>query len=129
MIMLKRIAILISILLIFSVLNAGCFQNDDHLVTINLLYSSPALINNTSVYFDGDLILQYKNYSLEVYPPQLGRKNMARDPGKYELIVIDTNHNLTRTKTINVDKRLYVDIIISDDDISIDISDKPTQYK
>ena len=127
--MLKKLIILLSFLLILIILSTGCYRNDDKLVTINLLYSSPVHINNTTVYFDGDLILQFKNYSLDTYPPYLGRKNIELDNGKYEIIVIDTNFNLTRTKTIDVDKRLFVDIIISNDNIDIDISEKQTEYK
>jgi hypothetical protein len=87
------------------------------------------LINNTTVYLDGDLLLQFENYSLETYPPHLGSKTKTLSRGSHELKVIDLNYNQTKTRSIEVEKRLYIDIIIGDDYIDINLSEKQTEYK
>ena len=110
-------------------MSCGCFENGEYNVTINLLYSSPHQINNTTVFVDDEVILQFRNYSLVTYPPHLGSKTVKLEHGSHKLKVIDKNFNLTRTKSITVEKRLYIDIIIGDDYIDIDISEKQTEYK
>lgn len=116
-------------LLIITTLTCGCFQDDGFNVTINVLYSSPHYINNTTVYLDDDLFLQFKNKTIETYPPFLGDKTTRLKKGDHEISVIDTNFNLTRTKTLDVNYRMYVDIIISEDSIDISESKEQTEYK
>jgi len=116
-------------LLIMTTLTCGCFQDDGFDITINVLYSSPHHINNTTVYLDDDLFLQFKNKTVETYPPFLGDKTTHLKAGDHEITVIDTNFNLTRTKTLDVNYRMYADIIISEDSIDISASKEQTGYK
>jgi hypothetical protein len=127
----KKALIGVWIILICILTTSGCFENSssENNVTVTVLYSSPQHINNTTVYLDGVVFLEYTDVEIETYPPMLGDKTVKMDNGKHEITVNDKNFNLTATKTINVDSRTYVEIIISYDEIDISQSDKPTGYK
>jgi hypothetical protein len=116
-------------LLFTAVLFGGCFGQDEYDVTITLIYSSPHLINNTTVYLNEELLMNFENYSLEIYPPMLDDETVRLDKGEHLLEVIDTNFNLSKTYPFNADERLYIEIIISEDLIDISQSDEPTEYK
>ena len=120
---------LISLIILSPILGAGCISDDNYDVTINVLYSRPYHINNTTVFLAGEQFLQFKNVTLEIFPPLLGARTTNLEKDDYEIMVIDTNFNLTETGTIKVKRRTYVDIIISNDTIDIDQSDKQTGYK
>jgi len=117
------------ILILITILLSGCFGQDEYDVTITLLYTRPQQINNTTVYLDEKLLMSFENYSLEIYPPMLDDIDVRLNRGSHELRVIDTNFNLTKNYSFNVDERLYVDILISDDLIDISKSNKPTGFK
>ncbi len=125
----KTIIILLLVLILLSVSNCGCFEQSEYDVTINVLYYRPEHINNTTIYLDGEILMQFENFTLETYPPFLGDKTVRLDRGKHELFVVDNNYYLNRTKSINVQDRIYVDIIISYDKIDISHSTKQTGYK
>ena len=78
---------------------------------------------------DEELLMNFENYSLEIYPPMLDDKTKRLSRGEHELKVIDTNFNLSKTYPFNADERLYIEIIISEDLIDISQSDEPTDYK
>ena len=121
------IGFFILFIIIFS--NCGCFEQNEFDVTINVLYSQPQYINNTSVYLDEKPFLQFENITIETYPPFVGDETIRLKRGKHELMVVDTNFNLTKTKSIDVKGRVYVDVIISDDEIDILQSSEQTGYK
>ena len=88
--MLRKILVTgLCILLFITVLFSGCFAQDEYDVTITLLYSRPHLINNTTVYLDEELLMNFENYSLEIYPPMLDDKTKRLSRGEHELKVID----------------------------------------
>ena len=120
---------LISLIILSLSMGTGCINNDEYKVTINVLYSTPYHINNTTVYLDDEQFLQFKNVTLEIFPPFLGDRTIILEKDDYEIMVVDTNFNLTKTGKIKVRGRTYVDIIISNDTIDIDQSDKQTEYK
>jgi hypothetical protein len=118
-------------LLVSTVFSSGCFSDDqdEYNVTFTVLYSSPVLVNNTTVILDGETIFQFQDVEIEIYPPILDEKTMTLKKGDHELVVTDQNYSLTKTKTINVKYRAYVDIHISYDEIDISISREPTGFK
>jgi hypothetical protein len=121
--------LVISLVILSLTMCAGCIDNDEYDVTINVLYSTPYHINNTTVYLEGDQFLQFKNVTLEIFPPFLGDRTITMEKDDYEIMVVDTNFNLIETGRIKIKSRTYVDIIISNDTIDIDQSDKQTEYK
>ena len=125
----KLIPIFICFLVFFISSSCGCIDDSNNKVTFNLLYSSPVKVNNTTVYLDNAILMQFTNVEVDIYPPHVGEKTKTLESGKYDLWVVDTNFNLTKSKTIDVKKRMYIDIIISDDEISISASSEPTGYK
>jgi hypothetical protein len=110
----------------------GCIEDSnggEYNVSFNVLYSSPYHINNTTIYLDDELLLQFQNTTIETYPPFLGEKTTRLNKGDHELTVVDTNFGISKTSSITVNGRMYCDIIISEDEIDISVSAEPTGFK
>jgi len=98
-------------------------------LNVNLLYSAPLRIKDTRVSLDGAVILNFKDTEISEYPPHVGTKTLKVEKGKHRLSVTDTNFNLKKEQSFDITKKMWVDIIIHDDSISIHLLDKQPHYK
>ncbi len=124
---LTSIVIFIAIILIFT--NYSPPDDDEYDVAVTVLYTNPALVENTTVTLDGKLILAFTNESVETFPPWVGDITVTLDKGTHNLTVTDANFGHTETKEFKVDRELYIDVIIGEDGIDIDVNEEQTVYK
>lgn len=98
-------------------------------LNVNLLYSAPLHIKNTCVALDGAVIMTFKDMEISEFPPRVGSKTLKVDKGKHRLSVTDTNFKLKKEQSFEIKKKMWMDIIIHDDSISIHLLDKQPVYK
>jgi hypothetical protein len=118
-------------ILLSVALVSGCTgtTNDKWDVTVNVLYVTPVHVNDTNVYMDGDLLVQYRDMEVDTFPPIVGQKKTILKEGEHVVYVTDTNYNLTEGITFKLYRTTYIDIIISNSTIDVDVKGKPTGFK
>ena len=124
---LTSIIIFIAIILVFT--NYGPADDVEHDVVVNVLYTGPVNVVNTTVSVDGEVVLSYVGEDVETYPPFVGDTTVVLEEGKHNITVTDANFGHTRTVKFDVYQKLFIDVIIGEDGIDIDVNKEQTEYE
>lgn len=113
------------IFILTLILNSGCISNtEDDANHLYVIYSEPMDVN-TTIYVDGELVLDLTNRSFLIYPPVSDIVNLE-DQNEYQIMVVEENFNLSLNKNVVMNGNNYVSIFISKEKISITtLKDKP----